>query len=84
MESILPDSIDALILDLLEWMAPKPKAYAEIMDAWCTSCPRFPIWEEANERGFVERHDQEGVGTFVSVTTAGRDFLDKHRRRSGP
>ena len=81
MESTLPDPIDVLILDLLEWIAPKSKAYSEVMDAWGTSCPHFPVWEEASERGFVARHHQEGVGTFISVTAAGREFLDKHRPR---
>ncbi len=44
-------------------------------------CPRLPVWEDAHERGFVERHHQEGVGTFISVTPLGREFLDKHRPR---
>ena len=80
-ESIWSDPVDALILDLLEWIAPKPRAYPEVMDAWRTSCPRFPVWEDANERGFIERHHQEGLETFISVTTLGREFLDKHRPR---
>jgi hypothetical protein len=85
-ESLLLDSVDALILDFLEWLAPEPKAYAEVMDAWRTSCPRFPVWEDANERGFVERRYQEGVGTFICVTMVGREFLHKHRscRLSSP
>ena len=49
----MTNSVDALILDLLEWIGPKPRAYAEVMEAWRTSCPRLPVWEEANARGFV-------------------------------
>jgi len=28
----------------------------------------------------VVRHDEAGLGTFVSVTTLGREFLNQHRR----
>jgi hypothetical protein len=80
-ESVLSDPVDALILDLLEWIGPEPRAYSEVMDAWRSSCPRLTVWEDANERGFVERRHQEGLGTFISVTTLGREFLDKHRPR---
>ena len=75
----MADPVDALILDLLEWIGPTPRPYSEVMDAWRSSCPRLPVWEDANERGFVERHQQEGLGTFISVTRLGREFLDKHR-----
>jgi hypothetical protein len=75
----LSDPVDALILDLLEWIGPRPRPYSEVMDAWRTSCPRLPVWEDANERGFVQRHDEEGRGTVISVTVLGREFLDKHR-----
>ena len=72
-------SIDSLILDLLEWIGPRRRAYAEVMDAWRTSCPRLPVWEDANERGFVECHRQEGGGSVVCVSRLGREFLDAHR-----
>ena len=72
-------SLDTLILDLLEWIGPRRRAYAEVMDAWRTSCPRLPVCEDANERGFVEFHHQEGAGTAVAVSPLGREFLDAHR-----
>ena len=78
----MSDPMQDLILDLLEWIGPEARPYAEVMDAWRTSCPRLPVWEDANERGFIERHNEEGVGAFVSVTALGRDYLDQHRPRS--
>ena len=51
----MPDPVDALILDLLEWVGPAPRPYEEVMEAWRTSCPRLPVWEDANERGFLLR-----------------------------
>jgi glutathione S-transferase len=78
-EVVLGDPLEALILDLLEWIARDPRAYSEVMDAWRTSCPRLPVWEEANGRGFVERRHREGEGSFVAVTRLGREFLAIHR-----
>lgn len=75
----MPDSIDTLILDLLEWIGPRRRAYPEVMDAWRTSCPRLPVWEDANERGFIECHRLEGGGSFVSVSPRGRQFLAARR-----
>jgi hypothetical protein len=75
----LTASLDALILDFLEWIGPEPKPYSEVMDAWRTSCPRLTVWEDANDRGFVERHYDEGRGPLVSLTVLGRDFLLRRR-----
>jgi hypothetical protein len=78
-EDALADPIDALILDLLEWIGPRPRAYAEVLDAWRTSCPRLPVWEDANDRGFVEGRQHEGRGILISVTALGWEFLQTHR-----
>lgn len=78
-ESDVADAVDALILDLLEWIGPQPRAYAEVMDAWRTSCPRLPVWEEATDRGFIARGHEARTGAVVSVTEAGRTFLSAHR-----
>jgi len=78
--SCMPDSLDTLILDLLEWIGSRPRTYAEVMDAWRTSCPRFPVWEDANDRGFIGCHRQGGE-SFVSVSALGREFLDAQRPR---
>ncbi|MFC0389525.1 hypothetical protein [Muricoccus vinaceus] len=46
---------EPLVLDLVEWVARQPRPYAEVMEAWRTSCPRLMVWEEAVERGLVLR-----------------------------
>lgn len=73
------DPVAALILDLLEWLDGTPRSYAEVMEAWRTSCPRLPVWEEANDRGFVTRERKAGSGELVAVTPAGHDHLRQHR-----
>ncbi len=77
----MSDTVDSLILDLLEWIGPHGRPYAEVMDAWRTSCPRLSVWEDANERGFIEQHDAPGRGTYVSVSALGAEHLKRNRRR---
>lgn len=36
-----------LTLQLLTWLATRPRTYRETMQAWRTSCPRLSIWEDA-------------------------------------
>jgi hypothetical protein len=71
----MTDSVDHLILDLLEWLGTAPRPYEEVLDAWRTSCPRLPVWEEANDRGYIERHHVSGIGRSVSVSALGAAYL---------
>ncbi len=73
------ETVDALVLDLLEWIGAAPRPYDDVLDAWRTSCPRLPVWEEANARGFVLRRHQPGQGVLVSVSAAGRSALQAAR-----
>jgi hypothetical protein len=34
----------ALVMELLLWVAARPRTYGETMEAWRTSCPRMPVW----------------------------------------
>jgi hypothetical protein len=71
---------DALVLDLLEWVGPEPRPYAEVLEAWRTSCPRLTVWEDANDRGFIARHHESTRGALVSVSAAGAQYLRKYRQ----
>ena len=75
--------LDSLILDLLEWLGPNPRPYSEVLEAWRTSCPRLPVWEDANDRRFVECRHEPGRGRVVSVSAAGSQFLRNNRVRAG-
>jgi trans-aconitate 2-methyltransferase len=78
-ETTMSKTVDPLILDLLEWIGLRPRPYAEVIETWRTSCPRLPVWEEANERGFIEQHHEPGRGTYVSVSALGAEHLRKNR-----
>ena len=71
----MSDPVEPLILDLLEWIGSTPRPYAEVMEAWRTSCPRLPVWEEANARGYLEQRHPAGSAAVVVVTEAGRRRL---------
>jgi D-3-phosphoglycerate dehydrogenase / 2-oxoglutarate reductase len=71
----MSDPVDALILNLLEWIGNGARPYTEVIEAWRTSCPRLPVWEEANERGFVDQHYDSSNGRTVSVSALGFEHL---------
>ena len=48
------DYTAALMTELLEWVAARPRTYAEAMDAWKSSCPRHPVWDDAITNGLIE------------------------------
>jgi hypothetical protein len=73
-------TVDSLILDLIEWIGPEPRPYAEVLDAWRTSCPRLPVWEDATDRGFIARHRPPGQVALISVTSRGAMHLRKYRQ----
>ena len=74
----MADTIENLILDLVEWLGWEERAYQETMESWRTSCPRLPVWEDATDRGFVERIFAEGR-PMVRVTAAGLKLLEERR-----
>jgi hypothetical protein len=73
------DTVDALILDLIEWIGPEPRPYNEVLEAWRTSCPRLPVWEDATDRGFIARSRPPGQPALISVTAAGAEHLHRYR-----
>ncbi len=77
--SAVADPVEALILDLLAWLDERPRDYVETMAAWRTSCPRLPVWEEAVERGYVERRVSTEGAVLVTASAAGRDHLAARR-----
>ena len=75
------DPVDALVIDLLEWIGPDRRPYREVIDAWKTSCPRLPVWEEANSRGYLQHERRAGREATVGLTPLGRDCLNEALRR---
>ena len=72
------NEISPLLLQLLEWIAGRPRSYAETMDVWRSSCPRLTIWEDAVISGLVqvEADGDSAHDLMVSLTALGRSALD--------
>ena len=72
----MSDTLEPLIVDLLQSLVDGERLYDELMDAWRTSCPKLPVWEEANRRDLVTRFVKDGV-PVVAITPAGRAVLQR-------
>jgi D-3-phosphoglycerate dehydrogenase len=76
------DGVETLVLDLLEWLSHRNRSYEETMDAWRTSCPKLPVWEDANDHGLVYT-EYNDVGSSVRLTAAGAELLKQSRPAAG-
>ena len=45
-----------LTVQFLQWLAVRPRGYAEIRDAWSSTCPLNCAWEDAIADDLVERN----------------------------
>ena len=62
-----------IMIQFLQWVADRPRRREDVLDAWQSSCPRFPVWEDARADGLVR---QPGGGeNRVELTEAGRRAL---------
>jgi hypothetical protein len=74
----VPSPSATLLLQMLAWIAEKPRDYGETMDAWRTSCPRLSIWEDALGDQLVEidaRQRGSQSTTMVRLTDKGIALL---------
>jgi hypothetical protein len=79
--SPMADTVENLILDLIEWVARTDHTYQETFDAWRTSCPRLTVWEDAKERGLLTSEVVNGR-TLVRPTLAALSLLKERRRET--
>ena len=64
--------VTASAVQLLEWIAERPRSYAATMEAWKTSCPRRAVWEDALADDLVRV--EHGL---LALTAAGTAALEK-------
>jgi hypothetical protein len=81
-EDFMMDSVlESLILDLLEWVTKEERTYEQVTDAWRTSCPKLPVWEDASDRGLITTELKNG--RHVVIATSSGIALLQERRLSG-
>jgi hypothetical protein len=66
----MPAPIDALIVQFLAWVDSETPTYAQVLDAWQSSCPRLSVWEDVQIAGLVTFDGTRA--RHVILTDAGR------------
>jgi hypothetical protein len=59
----------ALTLQFLDYIA-DGRSYGETMEAWRSTCPRMPIWEDAVRHGLVRIENRGTMNASRIVLTA--------------
>ena len=81
----MPESADRLLLQFLDYIARSPRTYADVMDAWRSSCPRLSVWEDALAAGAVQI---TGPGPLphrrITLTPLGDHLLNPSQNRAAP
>ncbi len=71
-----------IMIQFLQWVADRPRRREDVMEAWRSSCPRFPVWEDARAEGLVRQCGGERGERRVELTERGRTALrralDRH------
>jgi hypothetical protein len=66
-----------LTLELLQWVASRPRTYAEAIEAWRSNCPRQSVWDDAAIAGLIRTvRSANGGGSTVELTASGLAMLD--------
>ena len=67
----MTEPLSPTTVELLAWVARRPRTYAEAIEAWRSNCPRLSAWDDALTAGLlrVERGR-------VTVTDRGCLLLD--------
>ena len=75
----MPTEPSLIMIQFLQWVADRPRSREDVMDAWRSSCPRFPVWEDARADGLIRQCGGERGEHRVELTERGRAAL----RRAG-
>ena len=69
----------ALTLQLLAFVADRGRTYEETMEAWRSTCPRMPIWEDAVRDGLVRIEPGEAMkSSRIMLTARGKARLGRN------
>ena len=68
-----------LTVQFLEWLAARPRRYADVREAWSSTCPLNCAWEDAVADGLV-RHCPDGL---IVLSERGRARLDNSAPANG-
>ena len=70
-----------IMIPFLHWVADRPRRREDVMEAWRSSCPRFPVWEDARAEGLVRQCGGEAGERRVELTERGQTALARAQAR---
>ena len=72
----MPESESLLTLEFLGWIDSRLRTYAETMEAWRSSCPRHPVWDDALTEGLIRIESAKTMDRcLVVLTPRGKSLL---------
>lgn len=73
----MSESVNLLMLEFLAWISSRRRTYADVMEAWQSTCPRHTVWEDAMIDGFIELNRKAAlVDPEVILTPLGKAVLN--------
>ncbi len=79
----MPAPVSLSTIQFLAWVASRPRLYADVLDAWRSTCPRLSVWEDALGDRLVQCEQAKGKAAdkcAVILTDKGRSLLEAHLR----
>ena len=74
---VTQEGANLLTLEFLQWISSRPRTYADVMEAWRTTCPRHPVWEDALINGLIQIQDGGMMDqSAVTLTPKGQLLLN--------
>jgi len=73
----MSESVNLLMLEFLAWISSRRRTYADVMEAWQTTCPRHTVWEDAMIDGYIELNRRDTLrDPEVTLTPRGLALLN--------
>ena len=80
----MPTQPSLIMIQFLQWIADRPRSREDVMDAWRSSCPRFPVGEDARAEGLIRQCGGDRGEHRVELTDRGRAALRRADPRARP
>jgi hypothetical protein len=73
----MSESVNLLMLEFLAWISSRRRTYADVMEAWQTTCPRHTVWEDAMIDGYIQLNRRDTLrDPEVTLTPRGLALLN--------
>jgi hypothetical protein len=77
------EPVSLLMVEFLTWISSRSRTYAEVMEAWRSTCPRLCVWEDALADRLIQMERGVTLGqSRVTLTARGSAILDGQQQRN--